>query len=246
MRALAVRVVLLLFAAIPAAAQQSTVLLEELAWTDLRDRIDAGATTILVPIGGTEQNGPHLALGKHNRRALALAERIASRLGNALVAPVVAYVPEGTIDPPTEHMKFPGTITVPEEVFERGLESAARSFRRHGFRDIVLLGDHGGYRRSLERVAQRLNREWPAQVRAHHLEAYYRAAGIHEHGGEADTSLTLALAPGMVHADRLAQSRRAGSGATGDASGATAERGHAMAARVVDASVEAIRKVTRR
>src|SRR6201982_2462086 len=92
-----------------------TVFLEELTWTELRDQIRSGKTTIIVPIGGTEQNGPHMALGKHNLRARHLSEKIARALGNALVAPVIAYVPEGTIEPPTAHMRFPGTITVPEE-----------------------------------------------------------------------------------------------------------------------------------
>ena len=106
-----------------------TVFLEELTWTELRDLVKSGKTTIIVPIGGTEQNGPHMALGKHNRRVQVLSEKIARVLGNALVAPVIAYVPEGGINPPTEHMRFPGTITVPEEAFEKILEFTARSFK---------------------------------------------------------------------------------------------------------------------
>src|SRR5262245_32944422 len=128
----------------PALAQPpDTVLLEELTWTELRALIQAGKTTIILPIGGTEQNGPHMALGKHNARVRVLAERIARELGDALVAPVLAYVPEGGLSPATGHMRFPGTITVPEDVFRRVLESAARSFQLHGFRHIVFLGDHG-------------------------------------------------------------------------------------------------------
>src|SRR5512138_479380 len=72
-----------------------TVLLEELTWTEVRDAVRAGKTTIIVPAGGTEQNGPHMALGKHNARVKILSERIARALGDALVAPVIAYVPEG-------------------------------------------------------------------------------------------------------------------------------------------------------
>ncbi len=131
--------------------------LEDFTWTELRARIDAGATTVLIPIGGTEQNGPHISLGKHNQRVRLLAEKIAKALGNAVVAPVLAYVPEGNITPPTQHMRYAGTISVPEAAFEAMLEAAARSLRQHGFRDVVLLGDHGGYRSSLDRVAARLN-----------------------------------------------------------------------------------------
>src|SRR6267142_4258967 len=103
-----------------------SVLLEELTWTEVRDAVRAGKTTIIIPVGGTEQNGPHMALGKHNTRVRALSERIARVLGNALVGPVIAYVPEGGLSPPTGHMRFPGTITIPDDVFRRSLESAAR------------------------------------------------------------------------------------------------------------------------
>ena len=69
-----------------------TIRLEDLTWTELRDQIKSGKTTIIIPIGGTEQNGPYMALGKHNQRVKMLAEKIALKLGNALVAPVIAYV----------------------------------------------------------------------------------------------------------------------------------------------------------
>ncbi len=154
-----------------------TVFLEELTWPELRMLVQTGRTTMIVPIGGTEQNGPHMALGKHNARVRMLSERIARTLGNALVAPVIAYVPEGTLSPPTGHMRFPGTITVPEDVFRRLLESAARSARLHGFRDVVFLGDHGSTQVGEKIVAARLNREWAATpVRAHAIEEYYHAA----------------------------------------------------------------------
>ena len=106
---------------------------------ELQDEISAGKTTIIVPIGGTEQNGPAMALGKHNRRVKLLGERIAVSLGNALITPVVAYVPEGNVSRPSGHMRFPGTISVPEAAFETILEYAARSFKLHGFKDVVFL-----------------------------------------------------------------------------------------------------------
>ena len=88
------------------AVTQAGVQLDELTWTELRARIDAGATTALLPVGGTEQSGPHMALGKHNVRVRLLAVRIAERLGNALVAPVlqkmVDKVPLGRLGKPEE------------------------------------------------------------------------------------------------------------------------------------------------
>ena len=116
-----------------------TVFLEELTWTEVRDALADGTTTVIIPTGGTEQNGPHMVLGKHNYLVKHKAGEVARRLGNTLVAPVMAYVPEGDVDPPTGHMRFPGTITTPPEVFEQVLEFAARSFRQHGFRDIALV-----------------------------------------------------------------------------------------------------------
>src|SRR3989442_1144717 len=93
------------------APTRASLFLDDLTWMELRDLITAGATTIIVPIGGTEQSGPAIALGKHNVRVRILAEKIAEGLnGTALIAPVVSYVPEGNISPPTGHMKFPGTI----------------------------------------------------------------------------------------------------------------------------------------
>ena len=123
-----------------------------------------------MPTGGTEQNGPHMAIGKHNVRVKALSAAIARALGGTLVAPVLAYVPEGGLTPPTGHMRYPGTITVPEPVFEGVLEAAARSFAVQGFRDIVFLGDSGGNQAGQAAVARRLNRAWagapPARTRS--------------------------------------------------------------------------------
>jgi creatinine amidohydrolase/Fe(II)-dependent formamide hydrolase-like protein len=263
-----VSAVLLWAVSVLASAQPSTVFLEELTSHELSDAIRGGKTTILVPIGGTEQNGPHMALGKHNARARTLAGRIAAKLGNSLVAPVIAYVPEGAVDPPTQHMRHPGTITIPEDVFEKTLESAARSFRHHGFGDIVLLGDHGGYQRSLRKVAEKLNREWAAPAgsrnpaRVHAVEEYYRAAvhefprilksdgfadrEIGEHAGLADTALTMDTHPELVRSDRLAPRQpSAESGVRGDPTRASAELGRKGTALIVDATVEAVVKSIR-
>ena len=256
---------LLLLAAAPNAfaAAPATVFIEDLTWTELRDEIRAGKTTIIVPIGGTEQSGPHLALGKHNARVKVLSEKIARELGNALVAPVIAYVPEGNINPPTEHMRFAGTITVPDKTFEHVIESAARSFKVHGFRDVVFLGDHGGYQKDLQAAAATLNREWSATpVRAHAIVEYYRATStayvvalqkrgftadeIGTHAGVADTSLSLALTPGMVRSDRLGNVPKpaASDGVYGDPRRSSAEVGQLGVDAIVAASVNAIRQAT--
>jgi creatinine amidohydrolase len=238
-----------------------TVMLEELTWTELRDQLSAGKTTIIVPIGGTEQNGPAMVLGKHNVRVKFLAEKIALGLGNALVAPVIAYAPEGNVSPPTAHMRFPGTITVPDATFEKVLEYAARSFKLHGFRDIVFFGDHGGYQENVKRVAQRLNREWKgAGVRVHAVAEFYRAVEtdfaqalkaqgfrddeIGTHAGLADTSLALAIDPRLVRSDRLhaAQKFDRADGVYGDPSRASAELGKQGLDTIVARTVDAIKR----
>src|SRR6202046_772512 len=219
-RLLLLPLLLLSFAPFAHSEERPSVFLEDLTWTELRDAIGAGKTTIIVPIGGTEQNGPAMALGKHNRRVKLLCERIAISLGNALVAPVIAYVPEGNLSPPSGHMRFPGTISVPAAAFETILEYAARSFKLHRFKDIVFLGDHGGYQASEKTVANKLNREWASSnVRAHAIPQYYEVAQINfarilkdqgftlseigTHAGLSDTSLMLALDPSLVREDRL-------------------------------------------
>lgn len=239
----------------------ATVFLEELTWTEVRDLVRSGTTTIILPTGGTEQNGPHMALGKHNVRAKALAAAIARTLGGTLVAPVLAYVPEGGLAPPTGHMRYAGTITLPEPVFEGVLESAARSFAIHGFRDIVLIGDSGGNQAGQVAVARRLNRGWTAApTRAHAIDAYYRAstAGarallesrgyqdreIGSHAGALDTSLMLAVDPSVVRQERLRRAQGAGAweGADGDPSRASAELGRLIEQTIVAQTVEAIRR----
>lgn len=238
-----------------------TVFLEDLTWTELKNQIHDGKTIIIIPIGGTEQNGPAMALGKHNVRVKALAARIAQTLGNALVAPTIAYVPEGDVNPPTAHMRFPGTITISDATFEKTLDSAARSLKLHGFRDIVFLGDHGGYQKNIKLAAQRLNRDWAkTPARAHAIEEYYRASEtsyvqalksrgfrdseIGTHAGLADTSLMLSVDPSQVRMNQLTadSDMDRAHGVYGDPRRANAELGQLGVNAIVTQTVEAIKK----
>jgi creatinine amidohydrolase len=252
-----------LFAA-AAHAAAGPVDIEQLTWPELQARIAAGTTTILVPIGGTEQNGPHMVLGKHNVRAHVLADEIAQRLGNAVVAPVIAYVPEGSITPPAAHMRFTGTISIPESTFESLLEATARSLKQHGFKDVFFLGDHGGYQRSEQHVADKLNREWAKdpRCRVHALIDYYEvtqtafddtlkkkgfsAAEIGTHAGLNDTSLSLAVDKSLVRADVLARGAQldAAHGVYGDPRRATADLGQIGVQQIINTSVAAIQRAT--
>jgi creatinine amidohydrolase len=240
-------------------AAPPSVYLEELTWTELRDAVKAGATTIILPVGGTEQSGPQMALGKHNARVRVLSGRIATTLGDTLVAPVLAYVPEGSVSPPAGHMRYPGTISIPVAAFKATLEGAARSLRQAGFTHIVLIGDHGGYQNELRDVATTLNREWSGTpVRAHFIETYYkvtqtlyvqalRAKGVSEaaigtHAGVADTSLLMATDPSMVRTDKLDQPGGNATGISGDPRGSSAALGQLGVDQIVTETVAAIRK----
>ncbi len=198
-----------------------TVFIEELTWTEVRDAIKAGRTTVMLPTGGTEQNGPHMVLGKHNFIIKHTSELIARKLGNTLVAPVVAYVPEGNLDPPSGHMRFPGAITLPNEHYMKLLEYAARSFEVNGFKDIVFIGDSGGNQDGMKQVSELLNKEWTGTgVRIHFVPEYYSGSGesfsdwliqqgekkedIGSHAGITDTSQLLAIAPQHIRKDKLA------------------------------------------
>jgi len=155
-------------------AAANTLWIEEMTWMEVRDALAEGMTTVIVGTGGIEQNGPYVAAGKHNFVLSATTEAIARELGNALVAPIVRFVPEGNIDPPSGHMRYHATISVRQETFEALLEDIVSSLAVHGFTDIVLIGDSGGNRRGMEAVASRLNEAWTArEARVHFIPEYY-------------------------------------------------------------------------
>jgi creatinine amidohydrolase/Fe(II)-dependent formamide hydrolase-like protein len=250
---------------VAAPSNGNSVFLEDLTSFELRAAVANGSTTVLVPIGGTEQNGPHMALGKHNVRVKVLAGQIAQKLGNAIVAPVLAYVPEGAIFPPVAHMRFSGTISIADATFESILESTARSFKQHGFHDVVFLGDHGGYQKSELRAAEKINKEWAsdARFRALALTTYYEAsqgpyiqalrskgysdAEIGTHAGLADTSMMLAIDKSLVRMDLLAEGAKTAptDGVYGDPRKSSAELGQLGIRSIVDRSVQAIQEAVK-
>lgn len=237
---------------------RASVFLDDLTWVELRAAIEQGTTTVIVPIGGTEQNGPAIALGKHNARVKVLAEKIATKLGHTLVAPVMAYVPEGTIEPPQAHMKFPGTLTISDATFNQLLESAAKSLKHAGFKTIVFIGDHGSYQGNETVVAAKLNTQWKnSGSRAFAALEYYKitqtayvdallAKGhpkseIGTHAALADTSLQLATVPSMVRLDKLGDTLSAADGVYGGSpKAASASLGQLGIDLIVDGTVSAI------
>ncbi len=105
----------LLLLAWPAYAQVPSVFIDDLTWPEVRDAIAGGKRTAIIYVGSSEQNGPHMVIGKHNFVARALAQRIAEELGDALVYPILPYAVAGNALTRTGHMRFPGTVTLTPE-----------------------------------------------------------------------------------------------------------------------------------
>ena len=155
----------------------NSVWIEELTWLEIRDAMAAGKTTVIIPTGGIEQNGPYVAMGKHNYVLQGACEGIARRLGNALCAPIIKLVPEGGIEEPSGHMRYSGTISLREETFQAVLDDVASSLKVHGFENIVFIGDSGGNQSGMEVVANRLNERW-GETAAHFIGEFYDNAGV--------------------------------------------------------------------
>ena len=151
----------------------NTVWIEEMTWMDVRDALHDGKTTAIIPTGGVEPNGPWLATGKHNFVLRANCDAIARQLGDALCAPIVKLVPEGSIDPPSGHMTSPGTISLQQETFEALLTDVAHSLKMHGFRNIIFIGDSGGNQGGQRAVAEKLNEKFAGAAIVAHVQEYY-------------------------------------------------------------------------
>lgn len=238
-----------------------SLFLEDLTPEGIRESIAAGKTALIVPTGGTEKNGFHMAVGKHNFHARAGAASIAATLGNALVAPVLQYVPEGRSTPSS-----PGVLSCGADCFEPVVESIARSAAQLGFKEILLIGDNGGNQAGLMSVADRLNREantTGAEVFAltdfyekghEYQDAWllaefgWNATVVGSHAGIKDTSQLLFVKPQSVRTDRIIDSftHREEAGISGDPTKATAELGRIGLAFKANAAVAQYRTLKAR
>ncbi|MGO8874069.1 MAG: mycofactocin biosynthesis peptidyl-dipeptidase MftE [Acidimicrobiales bacterium] len=220
------------------------------SWTDLADR-PASADVLLVPLGATEQHGPHLPVTTDTDIALALATGAADRDPRLVVAPPVAYGASG------EHQDFPGTLSVGQEATELYLVELGRSATTH-FDAVVVVSAHGGNHRPLRRAVARLAHEGRAVM------AWSPGWDGDLHAGRTETSLMLAIAPDRVHADRaqpgdgrplgelLPLLRAHGvrpisaNGVLGDPSGAGADEGRRLLEGAVGELIEAAERLRNR
>jgi creatinine amidohydrolase len=221
----------------------NTLALADMTWVEVRSAIRRGYTRVIVPSGGVEQNGPHMVLGKHDYIVGWSANEIARQLGQTLVAPVIPYVPEGDYNPPTGHLRFPGTIGISEEAFGLMLEGIARSLKAGGFKTICFIADHAGSLRAQSEVAKRLNEEWNAEgVRVLDVSDFYADAAeiaflkslgeteeaIGQHAGIADTSELMSVRPAGVDLARIPLFASEPTGASGNPAKSTIERGRSL------------------
>jgi creatinine amidohydrolase len=158
-----------------------SVFIEEMTWMDVRDALAAGKTTAIITTGGVEPNGPWLVTGKHNYVNRVNCEAIARKLGDALCAPNIEFVPEGNIDPPSGHMTSPGTISLREETFRALLTDVAHSLKMHGFKNIIFIGDSGGNQAGQRAVAEELNKKFNGEAVVAHVQEYYTYGVVGEY-----------------------------------------------------------------
>jgi creatinine amidohydrolase/Fe(II)-dependent formamide hydrolase-like protein len=243
-----------------AQGEHRPVLIEDMTWTEVRDAIAGGRTTAIIYVGSTEQNGPHMALGKHNFIAHYVAQRIAEELGDALVYPTLPFAPAGDPVAKTGHMRFPGTVSLTPAVFESVVRAIGLSAITAGFRQVYIMGDHGGGQEQLRAAAESLDAAWrPRGVRVRYVaDLYYKEkeqtrAYLAErhiapdlHAGTDDTSELMYIDSlgHWIRTDKLARSdstQQAITGVDGDPTKATREMGRVLIGYKVADAVAQIR-----
>src|SRR5262245_34534739 len=154
---------LIIAGCVTSSVHAASVHIEDLTWPEVRDAIAAGKSTAIVYAGSTEQKGPHMAIGEHNFVAHYVGGRIADALGNALVYPILPYALTGDPVAKTGHMAFPGSVSLSSEVFQAVVRQIALSAISGGFKQVYLMGDHGGGQQELKLAAKSLDAEWTAK-----------------------------------------------------------------------------------
>ncbi|HXI87500.1 MAG TPA: creatininase family protein [Parvularculaceae bacterium] len=150
--------------------QTDLVEFEKMTWVEVKCEIAAGKTTALIYTGGVEERGPQNANGGHNLVAHAVVDAIAKKLGNAIYLPVLPYTPNNA-------GSIPGTIGITEELLSGMLERIAEQAALNGFRNIILMGDHGGGQPDVYKaLAEKLDGNLSGGARVFYCDQVYRAA----------------------------------------------------------------------
>ncbi|HUI54121.1 MAG TPA: creatininase family protein [Bryobacteraceae bacterium] len=168
------RVCVLAIAAFTVHAQPkaaSVVDFEMMTWPEVKKALEQGKTTALIYNGGTEQRGPQNVNGGHTLMGRATVLAIAEKLGNAIAAPVLPFSVNNA------NAALPGTIGLTGPLFEAINEQVAEQMIKNGFKNVVLMGDHGGGQRELADLAKKLNEKYTAQgIRVVYCDEVYQKA----------------------------------------------------------------------
>jgi creatinine amidohydrolase len=159
-------------AAVYAQPKRSLVEFEMMTWPEVKKAIhEEGKTTALIYNGGTEQRGPQNVNGGHNLMGHATVVAIAEKLGNAIVAPVMPFSVNEA------NPELPGTIGITGPLFAAVNERVAEQMIKNGFKNVVLMGDHGGGQTELAEVAKKLDAKYASQgIRVVYCDEVYRKA----------------------------------------------------------------------
>jgi len=182
-----------------------TVRLEELTWPEIQRALSDGVSSVILPIGSTEQHGPHLPLATDSFHTLTMLEGVAKNLG-ALLAPLLQV---GCSD---HHMAFPGTMSIKRETLAAFVRDCCECLQRHGFQNILIYSGHGGNAAPLSEIIADLQAQSPGvriigctdwSVYESTLFGHAARRGIERtvaggHSGELETSMMLAIRPELV------------------------------------------------
>lgn len=246
----------------------SEIWIERMTWSDIKEAMAAGKRRVLLTVGAMEQHGPHMPIGTDTYLGHAMAEGVARKLGDTLIAPVI---PLGYS---IGHMPFPGTISLSEDTLSRVIAECCESLAHHGFEEIVILVSHGGNYRAVKQVLASLQEKlapvkvlastdiesWLKHIKRMCEEHDLDLARVGVHAGQGETSRMLAYKPELVKMDRAVEGftgdasirwksrvpppmdTMSPTGILGDARGATAELGKLFFDEKVEALVAQIRR----
>lgn len=201
---------------------------------------------LIVPLGATEQHGPHLPLDTDTRIATAWATAVAREIPSARVAPALSYGSSG------EHQSFEGTLSIGQQALQLVVVELVRSAMQSAKR-VLLLSGHAGNAAPLRTATAQLRRE------GHDVHSLIPMLdGSDAHAGRTETSLMLAIDPETVHMDRAVAGNTAaldtvidtlrrggvaavsGNGVLGDPTAATPEEGRQLLAQLVALALDAL------
>lgn len=160
----------------PAIKPVDTVFMDDMTWSEITSAMKAGKTTVILPAGGLEATGPFITLNKHQNMLRASTDMIARKLGNALIAPVVRYVPP---DEGFQRGPYVGDFNISLAAYKSTLTDIVTTLKDDGFKDIILIGDHQGAQRGMKEVAAELGAKWAgSSAHVHFVPEYYDRTAV--------------------------------------------------------------------